>query len=81
MQQQTGRFRGSDDDGDGRFNEEEVPLLVLSLYHALVGFHAIAPFYREVVGDDLTSPEARARQTRFLNRMVEALFASPPPRP
>ncbi len=67
-------------DEDGRFEKDEIPLLVLSLYHAIVGFYAITPFYREVAGEDLQSPAARARQSRFLTRMVEALFDHAPDR-
>ena len=63
-------------DDEGRFDRGEIPLLVLSLYHVIVGFHSIAPFYREVVGEDLATPQARARQSRFITRMVEALFES-----
>jgi len=51
---------------------------VLAIYHVIVGFHSIAPFYREVAGEDLMTAEARARQTRFLTRMVEALFDHAP---
>lgn len=67
-------------DEAGRFERDEIPLLVLALYHVVVGFHSIAPFYREVGGEDLTTPEARARQTRFLTRMVETLFDHTPVR-
>jgi len=67
-------------DEAGRFEPDEIPLFVLALYHVIVGFHSIAPFYREVSGDDLSTPESRARQTRFLTRMVEALFEYTPAR-
>lgn len=57
-----------------RLKPDEIPLLVLALYHVVVGFHSIAPFYREMSGEDLTTPAARTLQTRFLTRMVDALF-------
>ncbi|MCP5066697.1 MAG: TetR/AcrR family transcriptional regulator [bacterium] len=67
-------------DEAGRFEPDEIPLFVLALYHVIVGFHSIAPFYREVSGDDLSTPESRDRQIRFLTRMVEALFEHAPVR-
>ncbi|MCP5060318.1 MAG: TetR/AcrR family transcriptional regulator [bacterium] len=67
-------------DDAGRFEPEEIPLFVLALYHVIVGFHSITPFYREVSGDDLSTPESRARQIRLLTRLVEALFDHKPVR-
>ncbi len=58
--------------------DELLPMLVLALYHAVVGFHTIAPFYEATVGEDLTTPEARALQARFLIRLMESLSSGPP---
>jgi AcrR family transcriptional regulator len=61
---------------------ELVPMLVLAMYHAVVGYFAIAPLYRDLTGSDLLAETARARQTELLRRMVDALFpateAAPP---
>ena len=53
---------------------ELVPLLVLAMYHAVVGYFAIAPLYRDLTGADLLAESARSRQTELLRRMVDALF-------
>jgi TetR/AcrR family transcriptional regulator len=58
-----------------RWENEEIPLLVLSMYHVVVGYFTIAPFYRELSGEDLTLKPALARQTRFLTKLVAMLFA------
>ena len=56
---------------------EQIPLLVLALYHIVVGYFTIAPFYHELGGEDLLTPEALKRQTEFLTRLVEAVFSAP----
>lgn len=61
-------------DEQHRWRKDQIPLVVLALYHTVVGYEAIAPLYRELVGDDLLSEAARANQTRFVNELVEALF-------
>ncbi len=58
----------------GRWHPEQIPLLVLAIYHVVVGYFTIAPLYRELNGEDLMSREALARQTRFLTEVVAALF-------
>ncbi len=58
----------------GRWQPEQIPLLVLAVYHMVVGYFTIAPLYRELNGEDLMSREALARQTRFLTEVVAALF-------
>ncbi|MGH0029493.1 MAG: TetR/AcrR family transcriptional regulator [Myxococcota bacterium] len=62
-------------DEQARFAKREIPLVVLALFHAVVGYHTIAPLYRELVGDDLLADDARADQTRFLTELTESLFA------
>ena len=57
-----------------RWPKEEIPLLVLAMYHVVVGYFAMAPLYRDLGGEDLLAPEAVARQTRFLTELVERLF-------
>jgi hypothetical protein len=68
-------------DKHGRFAKDEIPLVVLALYHAVVGYHTIAPLYRALVGDDLLGETARAKQTRFLIELSESLFERAPSTP
>jgi AcrR family transcriptional regulator len=64
--------------GRGRWQPEQIPLLVLALYHVVVGYFGIAPFYRGLEGEDLLARDALARQTRFVVELVERLYAEPP---
>jgi len=64
--------------GAERWGRERVPLLVLAAYHMVVGHFAIAPFYREISGQDLLEPAALERQTRFLADVLELLMSAPP---
>jgi len=57
-----------------RWNADQVPLLVLALYHVVVGPFAIAPFYEEMTGVDLLSESALAQQTKFLDALVSRLL-------
>lgn len=68
----------SDDPGAEPWPEDQVPMLVLALYQVVVGYFTIAPFYREISGEDLTSPEALARQTSFLHEVVSRLLPDDP---
>jgi AcrR family transcriptional regulator len=58
---------------------EEIPLLVLAMYQVVVGYFTVAPLYRELSGEDLLSPEALARQTRFVTELVRRLYESRSP--
>jgi AcrR family transcriptional regulator len=60
-----------------RWGRERMPLLVLAAYHMVVGHFAIAPFYRELSGQDLLEPAALERQTRFLADVLELLVSAP----
>jgi len=60
------------------WEHEDVPLLVLAIYHVVVGFFSMAPLYKDLNGTDLLADEALARQTRFLTQLAERLFT---PRP
>ena len=62
-----------------RWGEERIPLLVLALYHVVVGYFTTAPLYRRLFGQDLLEPEALARQTDVLHALVRALFSDDPP--
>lgn len=60
--------------GAGRWRPEQIPLLVLAMYHIVIGYFAIAPLYEELNGQDLLAPEALEVQTRFLCDVVDALL-------
>lgn len=57
-----------------RWERDQLPLLVLAMYHVFVGYFTIAPLYRDMNGQDLLSEEALARQSRFFADLTEALF-------
>ena len=61
------------------WQKEDVPLLVLAMYHVVVGFFTMAPLYRDLNGTDLLDEQAVARQTRFLIELSERLFTPPQP--
>lgn len=56
---------------------EQAALLVLAMYHVVVGFFASAPLYRELTGVDLLAGPMLARQTELLRRLSEALTPTP----
>lgn len=60
--------------GARRWDEEQIPLLVMALYQVTVGYFALAPLMRAQRGEDLLSDEALARQTRFFADLVAALL-------
>ena len=62
-----------------RWRADQIPLLVLALYHVVVGYFAIAPLYRELRGVDLLADEAVERQTQFMRELVLQLFAGSEP--
>lgn len=68
----------TDDPSARPWPEDQVPLLVLAMYQMVVGYFTIAPFYRELSGEDLTSPEALARQTLFFQDVVSRLLPDEP---
>ncbi len=56
---------------------EQVPLLILALYHVIIGFFTMAPFYKEMMGEDLLAEEGLALQTAFVRELVDRLFVDP----
>jgi AcrR family transcriptional regulator len=68
-------------EGAQRWEREHLPLLVLAVFHALLGYFAIAPFYRDLNGLELLSESMLEGQTRLLREIVAALFRpdAPPP--
>lgn len=58
-----------------RWRGDQVPQLVLALYHIVVGNYVIAPLYEQVTSQDLMSQSAREKRTDFLIDLIETLFA------
>lgn len=61
-----------------RWQPEQIPQLVLAIYHVVIGYYAIAPFYKQLSGQDLLAEDAHSQQTRFLSDFVETLFSPDP---
>jgi hypothetical protein len=60
-----------------RWDAEQIPLLVLAMYHVVVGgYFTFAPFYRDLGGDELLGDAALEAQTRFLRELVTRLFGA-----
>jgi hypothetical protein len=57
-----------------RWDAERIPLVVLAMYHVVVGYFAMAPLYQQLNGADLMAPAALERQTEFLKELVATLF-------
>ncbi|UCE86204.1 MAG: TetR/AcrR family transcriptional regulator [Deltaproteobacteria bacterium] len=66
--------------GAQRWKPDQIPLLVLALYQIVAGYFAMAPFHRELAGEDLLTEPALARQTEFFADLVSRLFADTPAR-
>ncbi len=56
------------------WREEHLPHLVLAIFHVVVGYFTIAPFYRDLSGQDLLSKRSLAEQAAFLNELVNRLL-------
>jgi AcrR family transcriptional regulator len=55
------------------WEEDEVPLLLMSFHHLVLGYFAAAPMLREVMDEDPFSREAMERQSRFMRKIVRLL--------
>jgi len=62
-----------------RWDPDQVPLLVLALYHVMVGYFTVAPLYKSLNGEDLLAKPALARQTRFCSDLVSVLLSNEKP--
>jgi AcrR family transcriptional regulator len=60
--------------GARRWSDDQIPLLVIALYHVAIGFFTFAPLYEALDREDLLSREGLARQTRFFGDLVAALL-------
>jgi AcrR family transcriptional regulator len=69
---------------DSPWEREEQPLMIAAWIHLVLGHYALAPLFREVLGQDPLSPEMLARQTAFLRKLSRLLLqpgaAAPDPR-
>jgi AcrR family transcriptional regulator len=64
----------AEDPGTPPWSQEQIPLLVLALYHAVVGYFTIAPLYQDLTGADLLADESLSRQTAFLDELSRRLL-------
>jgi AcrR family transcriptional regulator len=64
--------------GGSRWDRDELSLLVLAMYHIIVGYFTIAPLYKLLNGRDLLSEEMLERQVRVYGDLVELIFETPP---
>jgi TetR/AcrR family transcriptional regulator len=55
------------------WEQDELPLLLMSFHHLVLGYFAAAPMLREVMHEDPLSPEAMERQSRFMRKIVRLL--------
>ena len=59
-----------------RWRPDQIPLLVLALYHVVVGYFTIAPLYKTLNGEDLLSEQALEKQVRFCGDLVGLLLSN-----
>ena len=62
-----------------RWRSDQVPQLVLALYHVVIGYYAIAPLYEQLTALDLVGESEREERTQFLADLVDSLFAPTEP--
>jgi AcrR family transcriptional regulator len=61
------------------WEEEEVPLLLMALYHLVLGYFAATPMLREVLGEDPLSKPMVERQRGFTRKAVRRLLTRDAP--
>jgi AcrR family transcriptional regulator len=64
--------------GGSRWDRDELSLLVLAMYHIIVGYFTIAPLYEQLNGRDLLSEEMLEKQVRVYGDLVELIFGGSP---
>lgn len=64
--------------GGSQWDRDELSLLVLAMYHIIVGYFTIAPLYKLLDGRDLLSDEMLEKQTRVFADLVELVFGASP---
>jgi TetR/AcrR family transcriptional regulator len=60
--------------GARRWEPDQIPLLVMALYHMAVGAFSVGPLYEALDREDLMAENALEMQTRFFAEVVEALL-------
>ena len=68
-------------DAGASWRAAERPHLAAGLYHLIFGYFSSAPLLQAVLGEDPLSPQAIARQRRFLKTAVQSLLGVDPPSP
>lgn len=64
--------------GARRWEPDQIPLLVLALYHMTVGAFTVGPLYEALNRDDGQEDDALERQARFFADVVMTLLPDPP---
>jgi hypothetical protein len=59
-----------------RWSAEQIPLLVIAMYHVVVGYFTFASLYRDLGRGELLGEKALEAQTRFLRELVGRLFGA-----
>ena len=62
--------------GGSQWDRDELSLLVLAMYHVIVGYFTIAPLYKLLDGRDLLSEKMLEKQTRVFGDLVELVFGA-----
>lgn len=65
----------------GGWSDDELPLVIAAFMHLFFGHFALAPVLADVLDEDPLSPDAIARQTRFLQKLTRLLTTAPPTDP
>jgi AcrR family transcriptional regulator len=55
------------------WEDDELPILLITFHHVILGNFALAPMLREVLDEDPLSPDALERQRRFARKVVRLL--------
>jgi AcrR family transcriptional regulator len=58
----------------GHWEDDELPILLMTFHHVILGNFALAPMLREVLGEDPLSRDALERQRRFARKVVRLLM-------
>ena len=55
------------------WEDDELPILLITFHHVILGNFALAPMLREVLDEDPLAPDALERQRRFARKVVRLL--------
>jgi hypothetical protein len=64
-------------EGDPTWEPEELPLVIASWIHLVLGHFVLAPLFQEVFDEDPLSPELVGRQTEILRKIARRLMTRP----